>query len=181
VGDRSVFDPADLPTTAQLVRASIAALIVAVLVVLTAVLPAELGVDPTGVGEALGLTNLSAATGNSGVTQVGAGESRERSDERKITLQPGQSIEVKVVMRADDSFSFYWSTNSGPLYFDFHGDPEGRPASEFVSYERGSKQSDEGTLKAEFGGKHGWYWKNKNSEAVTVTLETRGVYQSVTK
>ena len=171
----------ELPTKGQLAQASIVAVFVAGFVLFCAVLPAEFGIDPTGVGRVLGLDKLSAVASTPTVTLVGEGESRERADELKLTLQPGQGSEIKVVMRAADSFSYQWSADAGPLFFDFHGDPKDRPASEFVSYNRGSKQADEGNLQAEFAGKHGWYWKNKNGQAVTVTLKTRGVYQSVSR
>ena len=49
------------PTTAQLFKASAIALLVAVIILLTAVLPAEFGKDPTGIGAALGLTALYSA------------------------------------------------------------------------------------------------------------------------
>ena len=49
------------PTTAQLLKASAIALLVAVIILLTAVLPAEFGKDPTGIGAALGLTALYSA------------------------------------------------------------------------------------------------------------------------
>lgn len=50
--------PEDLPTSRQLIRSTIIAAIVAVVVLVTTVLPAEYGVDPTGVGEVLGLTAM---------------------------------------------------------------------------------------------------------------------------
>jgi hypothetical protein len=46
------------PSGATLRRATVAALIVAVIVSLVAVLPAEYGIDPTGVGKRLGLTQM---------------------------------------------------------------------------------------------------------------------------
>ena len=49
------------PTPAQLLKASAIALLVAVIILLTAVLPAEFGKDPTGIGAALGLTELYSA------------------------------------------------------------------------------------------------------------------------
>jgi hypothetical protein len=36
--------------------------------------------------------------------------------------------------------------------------------------------SDTGEFKAEFDGYHGWFWRNRNSKAVTVILETDGQY-----
>ena len=49
------------PSTAQLLKASTIALLLALVVLFTAVLPAEYGKDPTGIGTALGLTALHAA------------------------------------------------------------------------------------------------------------------------
>ena len=49
------------PSTAQLLKASAIALLFALIVLVTAVLPAEYGKDPTGIGAALGLTALYSA------------------------------------------------------------------------------------------------------------------------
>lgn len=46
------------PSPAMLRRATIAAVVVAALVIVVAVLPAEYGVDPTGLGKRLGLTQM---------------------------------------------------------------------------------------------------------------------------
>ncbi|WP_310571366.1 hypothetical protein [Gemmatimonas sp.] len=48
----------ELPTPQQLRRATLVAVVVAVAVLITAVLPAEYGVDPTGLGRRLGLTQM---------------------------------------------------------------------------------------------------------------------------
>lgn len=49
---------AELPTTGQLIRSTIIAAGAAVLLLYTVVLPSEYGVDPTGIGRALGLTDM---------------------------------------------------------------------------------------------------------------------------
>lgn len=46
------------PSLASLRRASLVAVVVAAVLLLTAVLPAEYGVDPTGVGRRVGLTQM---------------------------------------------------------------------------------------------------------------------------
>ena len=46
------------PTSRQLIRSTILAVVVAALLLVTCVLPAEYGVDPTGVGGLLGLTQM---------------------------------------------------------------------------------------------------------------------------
>ena len=50
-------DP-DLPTSRQLVRSTLVALAVAALLLVTVVLPAEYGIDPTGIGRLTGLAEM---------------------------------------------------------------------------------------------------------------------------
>lgn len=49
---------AELPTTKQLVRSTFIALLVAVVTLITVILPAEYAIDPTGAGKLLGLTEM---------------------------------------------------------------------------------------------------------------------------
>ncbi|MCO4099543.1 MAG: hypothetical protein HEQ38_09120 [Gemmatimonas sp.] len=46
------------PSLASLRRASLVAVVIAAVLVVTAVLPAEYGVDPTGIGRRIGLTQM---------------------------------------------------------------------------------------------------------------------------
>jgi len=48
----------DLPTSRQLAISTVVALVTATVLLVTVVLPAEYGIDPTGVGRALGLTQM---------------------------------------------------------------------------------------------------------------------------
>jgi hypothetical protein len=49
---------AELPSTVRLLRSTVIALLVAAALLVTTVLPAEYGIDPTGIGRALGLTQM---------------------------------------------------------------------------------------------------------------------------
>ncbi|EOG7748906.1 hypothetical protein ACLIOC_003241 [Vibrio cholerae] len=49
---------AELPTTKQLVRSTFIALGTAIVLLITVILPAEYALDPTGMGRALGLTEM---------------------------------------------------------------------------------------------------------------------------
>jgi hypothetical protein len=49
---------AELPSTRQLIRSTLIALAAAIAILVTIVLPAEYGVDPTGVGRVLGLAEM---------------------------------------------------------------------------------------------------------------------------
>ncbi len=42
-----------------------------------------------------------------------------------------------------------------------------------------STPEDSGVLEAAFDGKHGWFWRNRSSKPVTVTLRTEGDYISI--
>ncbi len=50
--------PEELPTTAQLLRSTAIALVAALIILVTIVLPAEYAIDPTGAGRLLGLTEM---------------------------------------------------------------------------------------------------------------------------
>ncbi|MNZ85393.1 hypothetical protein D3C78_1041820 [compost metagenome] len=51
-------DTNDLPSTAQLLRSTVIALIAAVVLLVTVVMPAEYAIDPTGVGRLLGMAQM---------------------------------------------------------------------------------------------------------------------------
>lgn len=56
--EEDVTESPDLPSTRTLVRSTVIAALVAIVLLVTTVLPAEYGFDPTGVGRALGLTQM---------------------------------------------------------------------------------------------------------------------------
>ncbi|WP_088153985.1 hypothetical protein [Achromobacter xylosoxidans] len=99
-----------------------------------------------------------------------------RSDEMTFQLAPNQGIEVKLVMKEGARAQFSWASKGGPVNFDTHGDSKGKS----ISYEKGrGVDADEGMLEAAFDGNHGWFWRNRNSAAVTVTLRTNGDYAEI--
>lgn len=99
--------------------------------------------------------------------------SGSQSDELSFVLTPGEGIEIKLVMKAGAKASYSWTTSGGPVNFDTHGDGGGNS----ISYEKGrGMESDEGVLEAAFDGNHGWFWRNRGEQNVTVTLRTSGDY-----
>ena len=54
--------------------------------------------------------------------------------------------------------------------FDFHTEPAGKPSSASDSFEKGEAVQKKGGYTAPYDGIHGWYWENKGSAPVTVTL-----------
>lgn len=99
-----------------------------------------------------------------------------RSDEMAITLTPGEGAEVKLVMSAGDIADFSWTVDGGVANFDLHGDGGGQN----VTYEQGRGiAADDGNLEAAFDGNHGWFWRNRGDEPITVILRTQGAYDEI--
>lgn len=187
-----------LPSAAQLLKATLLALVVAVAILLTAVLPAEYGIDPTGIGQRLGLTALSSdetsampptdaaaiepsITGPVSVLEaVWKSPVAYRNDELSVTLAPGEGAEIKALMKTGDRFFFTWSAVGGAVNFDMHGEKLNTASDEFTSFWKGRNQTTgNGAFEAPFDGTHGWYWRNKNPGPVTVTVNTSGYYEKL--
>jgi hypothetical protein len=82
----------------------------------------------------------------------------------------------------EGSFVKYnWETKNGGLNYNLHGDGY-KGSQKSITYKKGRMtSSDSGEIISEFDGYHGWFWRNRNSTAVTVTLETIGDYIQIKK
>jgi hypothetical protein len=197
-------DPSDLPTSAQLIRSTLIALAAALAILVTIVLPSEYGIDPTGVGRALGLAEMgeiktqlaeeaeadrlmkeqppqpSSSLGQAVFAFVFGGpagaQEALRADETRVTLAPGEGAEIKLTMKAGERVRFAWTVEGGVVNYDQHGDGGGQE----VSYEKGrAVPAQDGELEAAFDGKHGWFWRNRGKAPVTVILRTEGPYTAI--
>lgn len=198
--------PGDLPSSAQLLKSTVIAAAAAAVILVTVVLPSEYAIDPTGIGSAMGLTAMGeiktqlaeeaemdrinstqtapAQQGSSlmdriirelGISSAHAQEA-SRKDEMSVTLQPGQGAEVKLAMVKGAKANYSWTTGTGNVNFDTHGDGGG----ENISYEKGRGVSEKtGVLEAAFDGNHGWFWRNRTNAPVTVILKTDGAYSDI--
>lgn len=201
--------PPELPSAQRLLKATVIAIAVAGLILITVVLPAEYGIDPTGVGRRLGLDVLAGAANaaelpsNSarpaiaakpGATELDAvGQPAKtveasvvskrtadyRSDTMSLTLAPGKGAEIKAAMKSGDGFVFQWKA-SGDVAVDMHGERTGAAKDEYTSYWiERTQRQASGTFTAPFDGTHGWYWLNQGSEPVTVQVAVSGFQQKL--
>jgi hypothetical protein len=96
-----------------------------------------------------------------------------------ITLKPNEAAEVKLEMRKDARVTYQW-TSSGPVNVDAHGDPVNAPKGFYHGYGKARQiTSGDGVLQAAFEGKHGWFWRNRGSETITIQLDTNGDYLNI--
>ncbi|MGI8872890.1 MAG: transmembrane anchor protein [Egibacteraceae bacterium] len=194
----------ELPSPRALVRSTLIAIAVALVLLFTAILPAEYGIDPTRIGRVLGLTQMgeikmalareaeaeeagadaaapstpaAASTPDAAAPVAAAAPDPAASDVTELTLAPGQGREIKLAMREGARVSFEWTVDGGVVNYDTHAD---RPGTPYHGYEKGqARASQTGELVAAFDGMHGWFWRNRGREPVTVTLRTRGDYQEL--
>ena len=174
----------ELPSLRQLNRATLIAFATASVILVTTVLPAEYGVDPTGAGRMLGLTEMGEAKQAEAAEHVPlaaamAAPAAKPGEpvEVKLTLAPNEGREVKATMKADDEFDFRWATDGPEVRFELHGEPAGAAGGEYTSYEKGSSTGASGKFRAPFDGTHGWYWKNRNDEPLTITVTATGDFE----
>lgn len=193
----------------QIIKAVIFALLLSVLILVSAVLPAEYGMDPIGTGKLFGFSKLyvpaDADDGLATITgktfplikmeKAGSGpevkrlieannpapekQYAEREDTVEVIVPAGKGIEYKIYMLKYGKMKYEWTTNKGIVYFDFHG--EVKQAKEtndvyFESYTLAYSNNMVGTFYAPYEGKHGWFFRNNEKTAITVTIKLKGQY-----
>jgi len=147
------FEPgAARPDARSVAKSAAVAFAAAFVATLVFVLPAEFGVDPTGIGATLGLVEPDSLVDRPESPETPAalvvgsypgiptrfdyfepdvlGEpfSRAqdmpfRSDTMNVALEVGEQVEVKAVMRRGDALVYAWRVDDGVVYSDFHADP----------------------------------------------------------
>ena len=187
-GVASTPGPQDLPSLRTLAIASAISAVVAGLVLVIAVLPAEYRIDPLGTGRMFGFAALSQAGAlapvpppegdtlapvQQGVFALYPGE--YKFDSREFVLGPYEYVEYKYHLAKDATMLFSW-TADGDVMHDFHGDPDGAPANASQSYDKQPRRRADGSFTAPFSGIHGWFWENPGGEMVTVRVTTAGFY-----
>ena len=203
------------PSKQRLLKATAVAILVAAAIFFTAVLPAEYGIDPLHTGAALGLMNLAKSAPTSavstapvtpaitaaapGITFVPgvngeapvihgvfvAQPNGYKIDSRELHLNPGEGVEIKYHMRSGAGMVYSW-TASTKIQYEFHGEPDvkpaGAPADYFESYQKDDKVGivqSHGTFTTPSTGIEGWFWDNESPEQVTVKLVTAGFYDYI--
>lgn len=194
------------PSRKRLLTSVVAAILGAAVILVAFVLPAEYGIDPIGIGKALGLTEMHAPTRTLQVKDVIGGNEKyrevtlpadprepvplpnpavsqikpgaPRTESLSVTLEAGQQTEIKALLDAAQVIVYSWQAD-GEVYTDFHGhEPSAGDA--FVRYEeQQSGHEGHGSLVAPFAGEHGWYWLNISEKPVTIKLTFTGYHNEV--
>ena len=139
------------PSKKAIAKATGIALVVALVILFTAVLPAEYGIDPLKTGTLLHLTDLAKASeskmARTEPTAVGARPVAApagiytaqpgifKTDSEDLSLMPGEGVEIKYHMQKGAGMVYSWKATA-PVAFEFHGEPDNKPNKDyFESYE----------------------------------------------
>lgn len=201
---RSIDTRLEPPSVGKILTATGIALMVAALLLILFVLPAEFGIDPLGTGKRLGLTELGrAAAADKPASDASiapvlvpspkgdaptfkgtflAQPGRFHIDARELKVPAHEGLEIKYNMKKGAGLIYSW-TASGTLSVEFHGEPdvkpEGREGTDYYeSYDldTAGKNQGHGTFLAPTQGIHGWFWENKSDSSITLKLVTAGFY-----
>jgi len=171
-------------TTKSLIKLTFSALLFAVIVLFTLILPAEYNIDPTGIGKKIGLTQLApenVASENIKPLPTSQTKADDDNDEVNdsviVTVPAGRGVEYKFSMNQYAKMTYQWLSEDGAIYHDLHGEPKGDTTGYFESYTIAKVKEMKGSFTAPFTGSHGWYWKNTTDKSVTIKLTTSGQYQ----
>lgn len=176
------------PSGRALAKATIVAIVVAGVVLVTVVLPAEYGIDPLGTGQVLGLDDLYAAKAEveaeaSAPATIAASEggplsprfANFRSDSREFTLAPGDGMEFKYDLDKGATMIYEWKADNF-VEFDMHTEKANTRPVVSDSFEKGEGVQKRGGYTAPYDGIHGWYWKNDSDKPVKITLRAAGFF-----
>jgi len=178
--------------------ATLGAALAAALIVFAAILPAEFGADPTGLGRVTGLSRLWAPKEiEVAATEGSAPLQRDypagwRSDVIEIPLTSGDDLaerryelEYKVSMKKGATLIYAWEVAGSDIaeefYSEFHGHTLAAAGEEMtvVNYKKATGLRQQGALVAPFDGIHGWYLQNQALPPVVVRMRLAGFYELI--
>jgi hypothetical protein len=179
-----------MPTRRGLLLRTALALVVAALIVVCVVMPAEYRKDPTGFGRMTGLLQMStpraspqppapaAATSAPTTQNSWSFPAAYKSETIVVPIKADGEVEYKIKMKTGQALVYSWQSDNGNVYYDFHGEPTGNPNGS-VTYKKDEElRNANGAFVAPFDGIHGWYWVNLTGNPIKITLKISGFYES---
>ena len=158
----------------SLLRLSTGALVAAIVATVLFVLPAEYDIDPTGLGELMGIKGMSGYQVGALTTQT----SGVYTDRASFWLAPFESVEYKYTLSEGQSMVFDWRAESAlpaDVIYEMHSEVDADPE-QSVTFELSRGDRQRGTFVAPFSGVHGWYWENRGAGEIEVVLDATGFF-----
>lgn len=190
-----------------IVKSLILSILIGGFIVVAAVLPAEYGVDPLGLGKAIGFSKLyvnksatelqtvaATAVNHKKITinNVGSPSNVERPKNALLPemkeKQAVRSDEISVVVPAQQGIEYKFQAKQlGKVEYEWsteqgelYIDFHGEPKNAkgfYESYTVCYSNNMGGMLLVPFTGKHGWYFRNNSDKDITVKIKLHGQYK----
>jgi hypothetical protein len=196
--------PVALPTSRQVAIGALVAAVVGSIAAVFFILPAELGIDPTGFGEKTGLTGLAGdAAGMNIYLQRGMKRKNvlfslpasAKPDEATLrSALAGKGVAMPAEVKSD-----HWSYElqpyesiemkyrmaqgapmvfawkaSAPIHYDEHSVPDQGGNPATESFVITDGAAQTALYVAPFTGIHGWFWQNQSLQPVSLTIDSTG-------
>ena len=173
----------------KLIRNTGIAALIAIVLLLTIILPAEYDIDPTGVGSVLGIRGLSHQAAVENVNAEIEESAMAAASPLHINHQPplkfvdvdlvlepyGQG-EFKLKMQANARLSYLWHSGTDLVYADLHGhtlvvgeDGEEEIVVRYLETQEGTGEA--GQCDTPFGGDQGWYVLNLETRPINIRVQ----------
>ena len=191
------LEPSRPLSARRLILSLVATLVLAGLIVLGAILPAEFNRDPLGVGKLSGLSRLWAPDektvdpNTGGVARAREYATPFRTDTVEIPLgdfmagADKSELEYKVRMTKDATLIYAWEVigtlEARDFHFDQHGHTTPVPGQPMTvaTYKQAFGLKQQGALTAPFDGIQGWQFSNSSEKPVMVRLRLAGFYELI--
>ncbi|WP_461536864.1 transmembrane anchor protein [Spongorhabdus nitratireducens] len=200
---------AELPSSRQLIVSTLGAIGVAAVILVTTILPAEYGIDPTGAGRVLGLTEMGeikvsleqeAAQEPVEAVSVVAAQPAPVASKPEIKPEPKPEKQPEPVIKGKQDQVSITLANGQAAELKLVMDKDAKVAYQWTTeggnlnfdthgdkkgvsyfgYNKGKNvPGDNGELVAAFTGYHGWFWRNRSGGSVTLTLNVEGDYKDI--
>lgn len=109
-------------------------------------------------------------------------EDTQKSESISVTIPQDGAAEIKASMRKGDKIQYTWSTVGGALNYNVHGEPTDPAEGSSYEYDKGIRETEKSdSITAVFDGTHGWYFRNRSGQAVTVTINVDGEFSSLSE
>jgi len=178
----------------RLILSLAGASVMAGVVLVTAVLPAEYNIDPLGIGRLTGLSKLWApdeeAYAGGGAPSSFASSAPAVRHTVEIPLGaagwPEAALEYKVAMKPGQGMIYSWTAAAqegdlpAQVRFEFHGHTlENGETMTVAEYQKSEAPAASGSLTAPFEGIHGWYFENLSENPAVVRLTVEGFFDII--
>lgn len=201
----------ELPSTGKLIRSTAIAIVAAGAILVTTVLPAEYGIDPTGIGRVLGLTKMGEIKKSLEKENKEHARFAPRSTDRQSVLSalgdllvsPAAAQDKKPAkdasawkdestfsLRPGQGFEIKLTMKKGATATyewtatggRINYDLHAHAGGKNARYKRGrGKVGDSGSFTAKFDGNHGWFFRNRDSKEVKVVIKFKGDYSAIVR